>query len=133
MRPEAAIRDPRTDLSIPVTEAQLQQAVIETARTFGWRVAHFRPAQTKHGWRTPVAADGKGFPDLCMVNPRSGRLIFAELKASKGKLTAEQEAWMRDLAAALPAADVCLWTPEDWPNRIVAILSGRPTTERSAA
>ena len=60
-----------------MTEADLQQAVIECARTLGWMVAHFRPALRQSGrWSTPVQADGKGFPDLVLA--RAGRVIFAE-------------------------------------------------------
>lgn len=47
-----------------ISEAELQSAVIELARTLGYRVAHFRAARTAQGWRTPVEADGAGFPDL---------------------------------------------------------------------
>jgi VRR-NUC domain len=91
-------------------EADLQDAVIDTARLLGWRVAHFRPARTEKGWRTPVAADGKGFPDLVMV--RRERLIFAELKAAGEKLRAEQVDWL----AALEHADceLYVWRPIDW-------------------
>lgn len=48
--------------AIEPDERQWQAQVIELARILGWRVAHFRPALTKHGWRTPVQADGAGFP-----------------------------------------------------------------------
>ena len=30
-----------------MTEAELMDAVIDAARTFGWTVAHFRPARTR--------------------------------------------------------------------------------------
>jgi hypothetical protein len=55
-----------------VAERDFQSAVVPCARLFGWRVAHFRAAQTKHGWRTPVEADGKGFPDLLLLHPCHG-------------------------------------------------------------
>ena len=50
----------------------------------GGRVAHFRPPRTVHGWRTAVAADGAGFPDLVMV--RGSRLLAAELKSERESL-----------------------------------------------
>lgn len=90
-----------------MTERELQSAVIECARLLGWRVAHFRPAETSKGWRTPVEADGAGFPDLVMA--RRGRLLFVELKSEKGKLRPEQVAW---LDALNPLAFV--WRPADW-------------------
>ena len=70
-----------------MTETELQAAVIEVAHLFGWRCAHFRPAMTKHGWRTPVAADGAGWPDLLLCRERT---IAVELKSAKGRLSLEQ-------------------------------------------
>lgn len=93
-----------------MTEAQLQQGVIELARLLGWRVAHFRPAQTARGWRTPVEADGKGFPDLVLV--RDGRLIFAELKSERGRPSIEQLAWF--VAIEKSCAAMCVWSPKEW-------------------
>lgn len=90
-------------------EHELQRAVVEAARLLGWRVAHFRPAQTKHGWRTPVSADGKGFPDLVLARDR---LLFVELKIHGRKRTAEQERWAEWLQAA--GAEYHQWTDHDW-------------------
>lgn len=102
-----------------MTGGELQTAVIDLARTLGWKVAHFRPAQTSKGWRTPVAADGKGWPDLVLVGP--GGVMFREIKGQKEPLTPEQQQWQIDLAVA--RADVGVWRPSDWPS-IVAELSG---------
>ena len=63
-----------------MTEAQFQSAIVELARLLGYRVAHFRAAKTAHGWRTPVAADGAGWPDLTLAKP--GRLLFVECKSA---------------------------------------------------
>lgn len=93
-----------------MTERDLQAWVIVLARLLGWRVAHFRPARTAHGWRTPVAGDGAGFPDLVLV--RGERMLFRELKTERGKLRPEQEAWLSALRAA--GADAGVWTEADW-------------------
>lgn len=99
-------------------ERELQDAVIEAARLLGWRVAHFRPALTKHGWRTPVQADGKGFPDLVLARDR---VIYAELKTAAGRLTPEQQQWRHALLEA--GEEVYLWQPDDWTSgRIDAVL-----------
>ena len=60
-------------------EAFLQQ-VMDFAKIQGWRRAHFRPAKTAKGWRTPVSGDAKGFPDLLLIRPRTGHRLVAELK-----------------------------------------------------
>ena len=97
-----------------MTEAELQASVVECARLFGWRVAHFRPARTAHGWRTPVAADGAGFPDLVLVRDR---VVFRELKAADGRLRPEQATWLDALRVA--GADAAVWTPGDWTGAAV--------------
>ena len=102
-----------------MNEAELQRAVIELARLFRWRVAHFRPALTVNGYRTPVEGDGKGFPDLVLV--RAERVVFAELKSDRGKLTDEQDDWLTALSRSV--AEVYLWTPANWfDGRIEATL-----------
>jgi hypothetical protein len=75
-----------------VTEAELLGAVVQAARLCGWWTAHFRPARTARGWRTPVAADGAGFPDLVLA--RAGELLFAELKSAGGRVSPAQRVWL---------------------------------------
>jgi hypothetical protein len=101
-------------------ERAFQKAVIDLARTLGYKVAHFRPAKTSKGWRTPVAADGKGWPDLCIVG--RGRVIFAEIKVGKNQLTDEQRAWLEHLRDCDQVA--WCWRPEDW-DLIIHTLTGR--------
>ncbi len=98
----------------PISEKQFMRQIIDIARVRGFLVAHFRPARTARGsWRTPVQADGKGFPDLVMVRARDRRVIFAEVKSTSGKLTVEQIMWMSNLGAA--GAETYVWTPANWP------------------
>ena len=111
--PLAKQRPKRTTVKkIKVLEKDFQKAVIELAQLLGWRVAHFRAARAgKDGerWATPVAADGKGFPDLMMVRER---VIYAELKSETGVLSAEQKEW-RDWLRAAGQAWFC-WRPSMW-------------------
>jgi hypothetical protein len=79
------------------TERQFLRDVLTLARSLGWTAAHFRPARTEHGWRTPVEADGAGFPDLVLVRDR---VVFLELKTERGKLSDQQKEWLRALDAA---------------------------------
>lgn len=75
---------------IRISEADFTLAVIELATYRGWMVAHFRPARTEKGWRTPMQGH-TGFPDLVLA--RRGTTIFAELKTEKGRVTAAQRRW----------------------------------------
>jgi hypothetical protein len=102
-----------------MTEAELQAAVIDLARVYGWKVAHFRPAQTARGYRTPVSADGRGFPDLVIA--RGGHeLLFVELKRTGGRMTAAQMGWLSTLWQFAH-----VWTPVEWDNgTILRELSG---------
>ncbi len=74
------------------TEADFTTFVIDLARVLGWRTAHFRPAKTDKGWRTPVQGDGAGFPDLILL--RGNRMVVAELKAERGRLSPAQVEWL---------------------------------------
>lgn len=108
-----------------MTEAEFQTAVIELAQLCGWTVAHFRSVRTTRSdgstfYATPVAADGKGFPDLVLVRDR---VVFAELKGPRGVVETDQAEWHEVLAGA--GADVRVWYPKDW-DEIEATLRRRP-------
>ena len=98
------------------TEAQLQQAVIDAAHTFGWVVHHVKPARTPDGkYLTRIAGDA-GFPDLVLA--RHGDVLFVELKSKVGRLRPEQEVWIEHLTpypeyGAL-VHEVHVWRPEQW-------------------
>jgi VRR-NUC domain len=104
----------------PNDEQSFQSVVVEVARLAGWRVAHFQAARTAQGWRTPVTADGAGWPDLVLVRPP--RLIFAELKSETGQVKPLQTEWL-DVLRLLPQVEVFVWRPSDWGD-LVAILTG---------
>jgi len=74
---------------------------------YGWRCAHFRPARTAQGWRTPMQGD-VGVPDLILA--RDGQVLLAELKSARGQPSADQELWLEALGA-----HARLWRPADWP------------------
>lgn len=88
------------------SEAELQFAVMEAAGLLGWKRVHFRPAMTKHGWRTALEGDA-GWPDCVMV--RGGTLLAVELKAGTRKPTPAQQAWLAAIAA-VPGCRACVWT-----------------------
>lgn len=90
-----------TSLSKAMTERQLQNAIVKWAALRGWLVYHTYDSRRSE----------KGFPDLCMVRPP--RLVFAELKSARGKVTEEQKHWLDNLAAtSLQIAHNAYWLPE---------------------
>lgn len=97
--------DSRTVLAKAMTEDELLTAIIQAAKRHGWMVAHFRPARTEHGWRTPMQGD-PGFPDV--VLSRNGRTLVLELKRLGKYATPEQEAWIEAIngPTLLPNAKV---------------------------
>lgn len=103
-----------------ITERQFQEQILQLAAIMGWECVHFRPAQTRHGWRTPVQGSlGPGWPDLVLV--RDDRIIFAELKRDGGKATPEQERVLR-LLGATGHAEVYIWRPAAF-DAITALLA----------
>jgi hypothetical protein len=108
-----------------ISEADVQRTLIEAARLFGWLTAHFRPAMTKHGWVTPVAADGKGFPDLLLVQPSTGRIAAFECKAKRGKTTPEQDRWL-DAFRSVPDMVVMVVTPASLDDALSVIAGQSP-------
>lgn len=103
-----------------LNEAQFTVQVIQLARLFGWKVAHFRPAMTKHGWRTAVSGDGAGFPDLVLVKGRT--ILFWELKVKPNTASVAQGEWIDALRRAGVTAQVLY--PEQW-DWIQATLMGK--------
>lgn len=94
-----------------MNEADLTKAVLDLASLLGYRTAHFRPAQNSRGaWRTPVAGDGKGFPDLVLAG--RGRVVFAELKVGRNGLSDEQVEWRSRIL--LNRGEWFLFTDKDW-------------------
>ena len=94
--------------AVELSEKDFEQIVLGMARAYGWFVAHFRPAQTAKGWRTPVSADGQGYPDLCLV--RDDRIVYVELKSDKGKLTEPQKVWL-EMLQGTGKCEVYCWKP----------------------
>lgn len=86
-----------------LSEKSFQSQVIEMARLLGWWCYH------TYDSRRCVA----GFPDLHLSHAQKKRVVFAELKTDKGRLSAYQSAWIAHLREA--GAEVYVWRPSDWP------------------
>ena len=77
----------RPSSSPPMTEAQLQDAVITAAELWGWRWHHETDSRrTRPGW-----------PDLLLV--RDGLCLVLEMKSATGRVTEEQAEWIEALGA----------------------------------
>jgi len=98
-------------MSGEISEAQLVDSIIELAQTLGYHICHFRPALTAKGYRTAIQGT-VGFPDLVIVG--FGKVFAWECKNEKGKLTAEQQEWLREFLKA--GASVGVIRPHDWLN-----------------
>lgn len=91
------------------SEKHLLSQVRDLARICGWMTYH-------HPYS--LGAD-PGFPDLVLVRDR---VIFAELKGPRGRLSPQQEKWLDALKDA--GAEVYIWYPEDL-EKAAKVLSPR--------
>lgn len=93
-----------------ITEKQFESQIKDLAKLYGWLYYHT--------WRSIHSQ--AGFPDCVMA--RGFRLIFAELKSEKGKVSPEQQKWL-DVLSNVGNLDVqtYLWRPSDF-NSIVEVL-----------
>lgn len=84
---------------LELTEKQWLAQVRDLAKLYGWRVYHpWLSIRSEHG-----------FPDLVLANAAQRRLVFAELKTEKGKLSTRQEEWIVLLRAC--GCEVYVWRP----------------------
>lgn len=83
-----------------ITEAELQTAVIDAARLFGYLAYHTHDSRRS----------SPGFPDLVVCRP--DRVMFIELKSDKGRLTVDQTHWLQVLEKA--GSEVHIFRPQDW-------------------
>lgn len=101
----------RAALLATLTEKEWQRQVCEWANRGGWRVFHvYNMVRSAGGW-----------PDLVLVKPKYP-VIYAELKTVTGRVSAQQQAWLDDLAAA-HGTTVSVWRPQD-DKAIKALLLG---------
>lgn len=123
---------PRRFHTLELTEKQFQDQVLEAADKLGWYRHHDHDSR-KQDWRSD-----SGFPDLVLA--REGKIIFAELKSKRGRVTGEQQCWLNTLRAN-PNVEVYVWRPDDWPE-VERVLKGealeqanieRPGAEKEAA
>ena len=91
-------------------EKDFQERVCTLARLNGWKVYAIPDSR-----RATLA----GYPDLTMWNVRQKRIVWAELKREKGKLSESQKVVLSELKQS--GAEVYVWHPSDW-DEITKIL-----------
>ena len=115
-------------LRAQVKEHDFQRWVMDVARRLGWKVWHvpapMRWDSTGRGKGFVGAKDAAGLADLIIVG--HGRVLFAEVKGTGGKLSAKQQEFL-DTVNALEADSVRAYAW--WPgmeNEVEEILRARP-------
>lgn len=101
------IADYRRTVICDWTEKQLQDQILDMAKSLGWLAYHTHDSRRSQ----------KGFPDLTLVHEKQRRLLFWELKSQKGRATPEQKVWMATLTAAGHVATII--RPSDWADGVV--------------
>lgn len=79
-----------------------------------------------YGWRVYTIPDSRraslaGYPDLTLW--RGSRLIFAELKREKGRVSPAQEQILAELK--LTGAETYIWRPSHWDAIIETLKKGK--------
>jgi hypothetical protein len=112
---------------VRIPERDFQRSVMELAELSGWETLHCRTSMQQGRYLTATTGTmAKGWPDLVLVHWRYAALLFVELKADRGQVTADQGRVHDVLIAA--GLEVRVWRPKDWP-KIESTLTFR---ERSA-
>jgi hypothetical protein len=98
-----------------LTEVRFQSQVVKLAGLLGWRVWHDNATNAPRACKAcgaplPVVRNAAGLPDLILV--RRPRVVWAELKAQRGKLSDDQWAYIEELKASRQEAYV--WRPSDF-------------------
>lgn len=101
------------------TEKEFQQSVVDYAQLNGWLVFHDYDSRRSQ----------PGFPDLVMV--ARGRVVFAELKVGRNRLTPAQLMWAGDLERT--PAEYYTWYPKDWEQIEATLRKPRSVRERHNA
>ena len=104
-------------------ERDFLAAVVQYAEAHSWRVHHVLEA------RHYAKRIGPGYPDLTMVRVHNhgGRMVLAELKSERGKVSEPQKQWLEAFVTlskycgADVRVEVYLWRPHDW-DTVVRVL-----------
>jgi len=106
-------------------EADLQKQVEAYLRLVGLKFVHIPGSLQRYIWtkssRVPIhiamqaSRAFKGVPDL-LIFKGDGKCLIMELKAPKGKLTTEQEAWLKLGMVVCKSLDDAIKIIDEWRN-----------------
>jgi hypothetical protein len=96
----------------------------ELEKDFQARVTHVAGL---YGWKCYAIPDSRratiaGFPDLTLWHVGQSRIVFAELKREKGRLSESQKIVLSELGTL--GVEVYVWRPSDFDN-IIELLKGK--------
>lgn len=108
------------------SENEFRARVMKLAKDHGWLRMHplraQLPPERGGGWTTNTAGE-KGYPDLTLVHPRYGRVVFLELKSDSGRADPLQLVWIAALQRCT-GVEAYVVAPRDWSE--VQYLLSRP-------
>lgn len=116
-------------VKLGLTGEALADTVHDMAQRLGLAVSRFKKAQyvdRRTGqvrWFTPADWDGKGWPDLFIIDPRGGGFMWREMKGQDEAVKPDQRRWREWLRAN--GCDFDVWRPAD-------LYSGRIERELKA-
>lgn len=97
-----------------ITAAE-HRASVAQAMTEDALLAQVRRLASDLGWLTYHTHDSRrsesGFPDLVLISPKQGRILFRELKKMRGRVSPDQKIWIEGLTAV--GQDAGVWRPDD--------------------
>ena len=99
-------------------EKDFQKRICHLGRLYGWKIYSVPDSR-----RVSLS----GYPDLTMWHVAQKRLIFAELKREKGKLSESQKVVLAELETL--GVEVYVWRPSDW-DTILELLKGGHVSKR---
>lgn len=108
---------PRQRLDRQISERELMENYMDAARTLGWKVMHVSDSRrmVNSGGRLIMVGDNecKGWPDLFLCHPRTGRLLAVEVKKEVGSpVTDEQQEWLDVLGIC--GVETFVLRPSSW-------------------
>lgn len=113
---------PSEALEPHISEAELQRTILDAFDTYGWLVFHDHDSRKNRS----------GFPDICAIHPKTGWLVFYELKTKTGQVKPTQAKWLDALWREHAHRIVRLVRPAELDKTLAEIAAMSKTQPRSS-